>query len=175
MPASQNGVVRLSTGLQRQPNRSLVSMRAERVFLAHLAETANITDACRVARIAKSTVYKRKRERPEFAAAWERSVVQAYSRLEAEMLARALEPPAGEDWEGGGGDGEDRAAIVADRLPPLSDTMRMTLLTRHYATVDRHRRGRGAVAAVDTVRLRRDILDRFDKIAHKLGLEVPPE
>ncbi len=169
MPAGKDGVVRLSTGLQRQPNRSLVSMRAERVFLAHLAETANITDACRVARMAKSTVYKRKRERPEFAAAWERSVVQAYARLEAEMLARALEPPAG------GEDGEDGAAIVADRLPPLSDTMRMTLLTRHYATVDRHRRGRGAVAAVDTVRLRRDILNRFDKIAHKLGLEVPPE
>jgi hypothetical protein len=173
MPAVQDGVVRLSTGPQRQPNRSLVSMRAERLFLAHLAETANITDACRVARIAKSTVYKRKRERPEFAAAWERSVVQAYGRLEAEMLARALEPPAG-GGEDGGDDG-DGAAIVADRLPPLSDTMRMTLLTRHYATVDRHRRGRGAVAAVDTVRLRRDILNRFDKIAHKLGLEVPPE
>ena len=170
MPASPNGVVMMPSGPQRQPNRSLVSMRAERDFLAHLAETANITDACRVARIAKSTVYKRKRERPEFAAAWERSVVQAYGRLEAEMLARALEPPAGE-----GGDGEDGTAIVADRLPPLSDTMRMTLLTRHYATVDRHRRGRGAVAAVDTVRLRRDILKRFDKIAHKLGLEVPPE
>lgn len=173
MPASHNGVVMMPTGPQRQPGRSLVSMRAERTFLAHLAETANITDACRVARIAKSTVYKRKRERPEFAAAWERSVVQAYGRLEAEMLARALEPPAGDDRDGEyGGDG---TAIMADRLPPLSDTMRMTLLTRHYATADRHRRGRGAVAAVDTVRLRRDILNRFDKIAHKLGLEVPPE
>lgn len=61
----------------------------QRLFLEHLAETSNVTSACRKARIDKTAAYARKREDAEFRAAWLDALATGYEELEMEMLRRA--------------------------------------------------------------------------------------
>jgi hypothetical protein len=63
---------------------------AQGKFLAHLAETSNVTAAARVVGVATATVYKLRRASELFCAQWHKALCEGYARLEAELLAEAL-------------------------------------------------------------------------------------
>lgn len=58
-----------------------------KAFLAALAETSNVSAAAAGLNIPTSTVYKLRREDPEFAAAWRAALYEGYEHLEMEVLA----------------------------------------------------------------------------------------
>lgn len=60
-------------------------------FLAHLAETANVTAACKKARITRSAAYEWRNLDEEFAKAWEAAVDRGTDALEDEGVRRAFE------------------------------------------------------------------------------------
>jgi hypothetical protein len=59
-------------------------------FLSVLAETCNVSEACRTSGIASGTAYKRKKTDAAFRAGWREAMAAAYSRLEIELLGRAF-------------------------------------------------------------------------------------
>ena len=58
------------------------------IFLDYLAETSNVTEAARQARINPSRAYKVRREEPEFAREWLQARWEGYTHLEMEILRR---------------------------------------------------------------------------------------
>jgi hypothetical protein len=67
---------------------------AQATFLAHLAETANITASAKAAGITTKPVYHLRRKSAEFCARWVVALTEGYVRLEAELLAEALRAPS---------------------------------------------------------------------------------
>ncbi len=61
-----------------------------KLFLDHLSERCNVTEALAVSGLASSSLYRERRDNPAFRAAWDAALEQGYSRLEAELLDRAL-------------------------------------------------------------------------------------
>ena len=66
-------------------------MKTKRVFLNHLALSANVTSSARVARVERGTVYRWKEQDPVFADAWAQALEEATDILEAEARRRAVE------------------------------------------------------------------------------------
>jgi hypothetical protein len=64
-------------------------------FLDHLAETANVSTSAKVAKISSSAVYGERRRSPEFRKAWASALAEGYARLEADLLAEALQAAHG--------------------------------------------------------------------------------
>ena len=62
----------------------------ERRFLAVLAETCNVTRACRAARVGVTSVYRRRKQNAAFRAGWSEAVATAYQQLELVLLERAF-------------------------------------------------------------------------------------
>jgi len=60
----------------------------EQAFLAHLAETSNVTAAASHAGIDTSTAYRARRDDPDFARAWLAALYEGYLHLEMEVLRR---------------------------------------------------------------------------------------
>lgn len=60
------------------------------MFFSVLAETANVSAACRQAGMTKSGAYMRRGFDPEFRKGWRVALAAGYARLEMEMLERAL-------------------------------------------------------------------------------------
>lgn len=58
-------------------------------FFAQLAEHGVITKACQAARISRETVYRTKRECPEFARRWQEAEEIGLSALEDRVMVRA--------------------------------------------------------------------------------------
>ena len=58
------------------------------VFLDVLAESSNVSEAARRARIDPSRAYKVRRKEPAFARAWLRALWEGYSHLEMDVLRR---------------------------------------------------------------------------------------
>lgn len=72
-------------------NRTIRTDRARERFLAVLARNANVTEACRRARIGRTAAYQWRDEEPEFAAQWDKALEIAVERLEAEAWRRAVD------------------------------------------------------------------------------------
>jgi hypothetical protein len=68
---------------------------AQKAFLEHLAQTANVSASARVAGVTTKPVYDLRKKSNEFCAKWLVSLAEGYVRLEANLLAEALSPPAG--------------------------------------------------------------------------------
>lgn len=64
--------------------------RARERFLEHLAESGNVSASCRFAGISRQTAYVRKKENPDFAAAWEEAEETAIDKLEEVARERAV-------------------------------------------------------------------------------------
>lgn len=60
-------------------------------FVKRLAETGNITKACRTARVPRRTVYDWREADPAFAKLWDEAIDIATDALEAEARRRAVE------------------------------------------------------------------------------------
>ncbi len=59
------------------------------LFLAALGESPNVTEACRVAGIARKTAYAWRNKYAEFAEAWRESLAASIDELEQEAFRRA--------------------------------------------------------------------------------------
>ena len=59
-----------------------------RLFLDKLAETSNVSAAADAAGVHTDRVYRLRRNDPEFAADWKRSLIEGYEHLELETLFR---------------------------------------------------------------------------------------
>lgn len=60
----------------------------QKPFLDHLAETSNVSEAAKHARIHTSKAYRLRREDPDFARAWLSALWEGYIHLEMEVLGR---------------------------------------------------------------------------------------
>jgi hypothetical protein len=68
-------------------------------FLDHLAETANVSVSAKVAGINSSAVYGERRRSADFRRLWARALAEGYARLEADLLAEALQAARGKTAE----------------------------------------------------------------------------
>ena len=59
-------------------------------FLAVLAETCNVSEACRVTKTSMTVVYRHRKKDAAFRAEWLHAISVAYSRLELVLLERAF-------------------------------------------------------------------------------------
>jgi hypothetical protein len=67
---------------------------AQKTFLARLAQTSNVSASAKAAGVATKPVYDLKNKSAAFRAKWIDALIEGYSRLEANLLAEALSPPA---------------------------------------------------------------------------------
>jgi hypothetical protein len=67
---------------------------AQKAFIAHLAQTANVSASARVAGVTTGPVYDLKKKSAAFREKWIEALAEGYARLEANLLAEALAPPA---------------------------------------------------------------------------------
>jgi hypothetical protein len=79
----------------RKPQLRKASARSwtkakEETFFSVLAETCNVTRACKAARVGVTSVYRRKKENAEFRGGWLAAIAIAYQRLELVLLDRAF-------------------------------------------------------------------------------------
>jgi hypothetical protein len=68
---------------------------AQRAFLAHLAQTANVSASAKAAGVTTSPVYELRRKSESFRSQWHVALCEGYTRLEANLLAEALAPASG--------------------------------------------------------------------------------
>ena len=66
----------------------------QRVFLGHLAQTANVSASARQAGFSTKPVYDLRQKSAEFCTRYLVALREGYVRLEANLLAEALAPPA---------------------------------------------------------------------------------
>lgn len=109
------------------------SVAGERAFLAVLAATANVRAAARAAGVSTQAAYRRRRQWPGFAAAWDEAKAEGWERLELLLIHAAtttLDPAAEEDEaeEAGG-----RAALAA--RPAMTVDQALALYKLHRASV----------------------------------------
>jgi len=88
------------------------------LFFDALAETSNVIEAVKRAGVAPGTVYRLRREEPEFATRWLAALHEGYDNLEMELVGYLRNPPL------------RRKMDVANAL---------RLLAAHRATVERRR------------------------------------
>jgi hypothetical protein len=74
----------------RKPSGKSWTRAKEERFLTVLAETCNVTRACKAAAVGVTSVYRRKKENAAFRAAWLAAIAIAYQRLELVLLERAF-------------------------------------------------------------------------------------
>lgn len=70
-------------------------------FLSRLSVTGNVSEACKVSRISRPTVYRMRREIPEFREAWETAMANARDVLDREAYRRAVEGVERKVYQGG--------------------------------------------------------------------------
>lgn len=73
----------------KTPKSESMKMRMK-LFLDHLAQRCNVNEALAVSGLPSSSLYLKRRSCAKFRAAWDAALEQGYSRLEAELLDRAL-------------------------------------------------------------------------------------
>ena len=64
-----------------------------KIFLAHLAETSNVAASARLAGISSAAIYAERRRSEAFRRDWSDALAEGYARLDADMLAEALQAP----------------------------------------------------------------------------------
>lgn len=110
-----------------RPRTERTPERVRAMFLRELGKRANVSDAARMAKIGRSTVYQWREAEPEFAASWDEAVEQALGLLEAEAWRRAVD---GVEEPIVGRVGKDEDGIVT-YVRKYSDSLMQTLLKAH--------------------------------------------
>ncbi|XPV77036.1 MAG: hypothetical protein ACNI27_03710 [Desulfovibrio sp.] len=111
------------TALKLSDKKSKISVRAQKNFLAALAESGNVTAAARDAGVSRSTLYALRKRNDEFAKAWRESAQIGIRVLEDEACRRAMEGVETPVYYQG------KEIGVAKKY---SDTLLMALLKAHY-------------------------------------------
>lgn len=71
-----------------------------KIFLVQLAQTANVSASARLAGLNSSAIYAERLSSPDFRAKWSEALAEGYARLEADLLAEALQAANGRTSEG---------------------------------------------------------------------------
>lgn len=74
----------------RKPRRRDFTKKRQTEFLAVLADTSNVSLACREVDISVNGVYKRRQRDAAFRKAWQEALATAYRKLELVLLERAF-------------------------------------------------------------------------------------
>ena len=75
--------------MRKASARSWSKRKADHFLLA-LAETCNVSEACRRSGLPMTVAYRRRKSDAAFRAAWVEAIAIAYQRLEAVLLDRAF-------------------------------------------------------------------------------------
>ncbi len=108
---------------QALSGQSAFNAEERKIFLAHLAETANVTASARKAGVSTGCVYAARRKSAPFDKAWHSALCEGYARLEADLLAEALRP-AGSNI---------KDSTIKNRT--MKTRLGLSLLTLHRASV----------------------------------------
>lgn len=119
-PAAEPAENRTKTNAE-SPKTASIKKRTK-LFLDHLAERCNVSEALAVSGLPSSSLYLKRRSCAKFRAAWDAALEQGYSRLEAELLNRAL---GGEDQQVLNRNGD----IVT--IKKISNALGLALLKQH--------------------------------------------
>ena len=119
---------------------------AQKAFLAHLAQTANVSASARTAGVTTRPVYDLRRKSEGFCTKWLGALAEGYARLEANLLAEALSPPA------------SNMKDSTFKQKQMKARMGMALLAAHRATV----RGVGATPAPSRSRDPKEVQARLE-------------
>jgi hypothetical protein len=84
----------MAIGKKPQRKTRAFGPTAQKAFLSHLAQTANVSASAKVADVTTRPVYELRKKSPEFCNLWIVALAEGYARLEANLLAEALSPPA---------------------------------------------------------------------------------
>jgi hypothetical protein len=138
----------------RERKASLKDFTKERqaAFLAVLAETCNVSMACRETDTSVTVVYRRRENDAAFRAAWQEALASAYRKLELVLLERSFA-------------GCEKLTIRKDgseeRVREYPNGMAMQLLKLHRdSVVDSERE----YSEDETDELRRKILDKLKRL-----------
>lgn len=168
--------------LQRVDKQKGWTKERRKVFLETLAATCNVQRSMRAAGMGSgSGIYQLRRRDPAFAALWQDAMTLGYERLEAALLAHALEGINAIEIEGSVPVtiGED-APIEGDtvRFPgsglraspaPADIQLALQLLNRHRKTVSSGRAARGFVKQISPGEVTASLCHRLDVLARQLG------
>lgn len=94
-----------------------------RAFLAALSESSNVAASARAAGVSSGAIYAERRKSPAFRGQWEEALAEGYARLEADLLAEALQAASGKVGE----------ATLKSRAQ--KHRLALALLNAHRATV----------------------------------------
>ena len=143
---------------QRQSLRLNASKRS--VFFAHLSETANVTASARAAGISSSAVYAERRRSGQFRDAWSEALSEGYAKLEADLLAEALQPASGNI-----GDATLKARAQKQRLGT-------TLLSAHRGSAKAYASSKGANGTVDLGVLKAQLILKLTQMRDRAGFSL---
>lgn len=139
------------------------SAKKEQAFLATLADTCNVREACRAAKVSDTTAYRRRKDDAAFRAAWLAAIATAYQRLELVLLDRAFNGTPKMVREK---DGSERQMLE------YSNQLGLALLKMH----------RDSAAAADTEfepddieALRDKLIRKFQRLKHRDAGKGPAE
>ena len=118
-----------------------------KALLDQLAMTSNVAASERAAGMMPGSAYRERRKSPEFREAWGEALAEGYSRLEMEMLHRAIEGVAKRVTK----------TEAGSETVEYSDRIGMALLTAHRDAVTAARGGGSVSAETAKERLARKI------------------
>jgi hypothetical protein len=112
---------------RRAPQRTAVPWSEEReaIFLETLGQTCSVTNAVKASGLSSAAIYRRRNASDTFRAAWAQALREAYTRLETELLGRALNGVRKPVWHGG-----RRVGSVVE----YSDRLALAMLARYRET-----------------------------------------
>jgi hypothetical protein len=71
-----------------------------KIFFSHLSQTANVSASARLAELNSGAIYSERLRSREFRAKWSEALAEGYARLEADLLAEALQAANGKTSDG---------------------------------------------------------------------------
>ena len=140
--------------IRKAPARSWSKARA-RDFLTVLAETLNVSEACRRSGVAMTVAYRRRKMDAAFRAAWLDAVATAYQRLELVLLNRAF-------------NGTEKVVKRRDgseeRMLEYSNQLGLTLLKMHRDTATE---AEPEMAADEVAEIRERIIKKLQRLKRR--------
>lgn len=146
--------------LKKAGKRNWTKAKAEK-FLTVLAETCNVSEACRQARVSSAHAYRKRQTDAAFRAGWLEAVGTAYERLELMLLERAF-------------NGTEKVITRKDgseeRMREYSDQLALALLKMHRATAAQ---AKSELPAADLEEIRERLLKKFERLQKRLDRDDP--
>jgi hypothetical protein len=140
--------------LQKRAKRDWSAAKA-RGFLGVLAETCNVSEACRQSGVGMTVAYRRRKMDASFRASWGEAIAVAYQRLELVLLERAF-------------NGTTRTYTRKDgseeRMHEYSNQLGLTLLKMHRETAIE---ANSEVSAEDADEIRERLVQKLQRLKRR--------